>query len=408
MTTILSEAQLEPTSQIEAAQGDGCISERAAAFARLAVAQELGGERVTWFRAADPGYPANFSRDGLLNALLAGDTDMLAQQIYVSAYFQGKHNNLDTGEEPGKIHHELNITDNGVVDVSVRGRSTAYNACDTTALFLSSIARLYATGDHSVLGRYQGHITKAIGYIKRHVGADGLFYEFPSGGTDGTGSFGLRVTMWKDSRLNNEHREEPTYPVVYSQVHFQSAAALRDVGLILEDNSLITYADAMTRAGIDRLWRDDHFVSAVDGGGDIDAPSSDSLHSLLYILPNMLPSDYAAKVETYMVQLETPAGYRTGLPVHNGDDYHTRYVWVHEQALLHVAAKLHGLGRAMDVSSRVVQFYGGVYPELIDPRRSYATAGNELQLWGIGTQAYFEHRASLLQPLAARVLATPE
>ena len=49
-----------------------------------------------------------------------------------------------TGEEPGKIHHEL-------PGVKQDGLWTTYDACDTTALFLLALARLATRGDPDVV-----------------------------------------------------------------------------------------------------------------------------------------------------------------------------------------------------------------------------------------------------------------
>src|SRR5579863_7794123 len=81
------------------------------------------------YQAADPGYAANFSRDSLTYALLAEDLRALRAQIEFSARHQGRRRDPESGEEVGKIHHEL-------PGVLMRGLWTTYNACDTTALFV--------------------------------------------------------------------------------------------------------------------------------------------------------------------------------------------------------------------------------------------------------------------------------
>src|SRR5690242_4963430 len=81
------------------------------------------------YQAADPGYTANFSRDSLTYALLAEDLRALRAQVEFSARHQGRRRDSETGEEPGKIHHEC-------PGVQMRGLWTTYDACDTTALFI--------------------------------------------------------------------------------------------------------------------------------------------------------------------------------------------------------------------------------------------------------------------------------
>ena len=61
-----------------------------------------------------------------------------------SARHQGDHADAVTGEEPGKIHHEL-------PGVKQDDRLTTYDACDTTALFLLALAYLAKRGDPDVV-----------------------------------------------------------------------------------------------------------------------------------------------------------------------------------------------------------------------------------------------------------------
>lgn len=342
----------------------------------------LDGEFEHIYRAADPGYPGNFSRDSIIAACLGGDIEALHAQVAYSARHQGKKADAWTGEEPGKIHHELPA-------VEFNGASTAFNACDTTALFLSSIARLYEAGDDSVTDEFKEEISSGINYIKRHV-HDGLFYEDPK--LAGAARFGLRVTYWKDSILNTASKEEPRYPVVYTLAHFQNADALARIAIAIRDVELEYFATDMVQAGLDKLWAGDHFVTAIDADGVIDPPSTDSLYVLLHVSPFLMPEDYAEQIQEYSRQLETKSGYRTGLPVADGrDNYHTEYVWTHEQALIHAAARKYGLEHVQAVASRVVDFFdpeNEEFPELVEPG-SGNPAGNLKQLWSVRAYQYF-------------------
>lgn len=367
---------LEPT-QIN----DGHLGAHAA-LVSLAFAD--GQEHL--YRAADPGYPANFTRDGIIAAVLGGDTKALWAQIDYSARYQGMVSDPQTGQERGKIHHEL-------PSVDINGASSAYNACDTTALFLSSISYLAQSNESDILQTYQPQIDEAIAYINRHV-KDGLFTEDPTFAE--AEKFGLKVTYWKDSVLNHPDRQEPHYPIVYSLAHFQNAEALAKIGKCLGRDDLCEQAETMQRIGMERLWRGNHFVTAIDSSGDIDPISSDSLFCLLYIDPKYLADGQAESIQHYMKALITPAGYRTGLPtVVEGDPYHTDFVWTHEQALLHAAARKHGLQDAQDITEQVVTCMNGAFPELIHAE-TLSHAGNNPQLWAVQTHFYFQNPASAL------------
>lgn len=114
------------------------------------------------YRAAFPGYPSNFSRDSFLYGMLSGDTEALRAQVQHSARHQGTTIDPLTGEEVGKIHHEL-------PGVFINDQYSTYNACDTTALFLLALTSLYEAGDKSVLSRYSTNIDAGVAYIQSHV-----------------------------------------------------------------------------------------------------------------------------------------------------------------------------------------------------------------------------------------------
>ncbi len=333
------------------------------------------------YRAAHPGYPGNFSRDSLTYGMLAGDKHALYAQIEYSAKYQGTKKNPVTGEEPGKIHHEL-------PEVIINNKSSAYNACDTTALFLLAIASLYESGDEEILKKYSKNIQAGILYIKSHI-RGGLFYENPA--YCGSETFALNVTYWKDSELNY-HNPIPHYPIVFSLAHFQNAAAIAAIGRAIGRSDLSDFSIRMVDSGLNILWKQDHFITALDGDcNEIDSINSDSLHALLYIDPDYIPDGYAEKIQQYMSKLDTKAGYLSGIAWKNGiDDYHTRYIWVHEQALLHAASKKHNLEKCAEVAVRTTDFINS-FPELIDPKSGYIPAGNQPQLWAIGASLYFEN-----------------
>ncbi len=331
--------------------------------------------------AGAPRYAANFSRDSLTYALLAEDLDALRAQVEFSAGRQGRRRDPETGEEPGKIHHEL-------PGARIRDLSTAYNACDTTALFVIAVGELARHGELGIAQRYRENVARAVGYFHEHI-YDGVFHEDTK--QSGGERFALKVTYWKDSDLNVAgEMKEPTYPIAYALPHFQCQAALRCAARLLGSGELEEIADEMTARGFETFWRDDHFAVAVERhGAVVDPPSSDSLHSLLYIRPGDIARPDAQRLVHYSEQLATPYGYLAGLAqADDVDEYHTRWVWVHEQSLLHSAARRHGLDRAEEVATRIVPTLDRGFPELIDPS-SGGPRGNSTQLWSIGAHVYF-------------------
>lgn len=344
-----------------------------------------------YYEAADPGYKSCFPRDSAIAMSLRGNPEILEGQIDFTARRIGRVKNPMTGEEPGKAHHEL-------PSVNTNGKNTAYNACDTTAELLRSIAVLAERGHDDVLVKYASTVQQGVAYIKNHVNKFGLFIEDPafSGSAESDGrqrKFALKVTYWKDSELNREGSKEPHYPIVYTLAHFQNARALERIGGVLGDDRLARYGRYMTEAGVRYLWNNDHFVTAIDGAGVTDPPNSDSLHALLYIPPSQLPTGYAQKIEQYMKRLETDAGYRSGIPVKADVDPYHMGVWTHEQALLNAAARLHNLNEVEDVTRRIEPFIipkDGIFPELLDAD-TLQPCGNLKQLWAMGAYLYFQN-----------------
>src|SRR4029077_16515885 len=121
------------------------------------------------YQAGIPGYTSNFSRDGFTYGLLANDLDALRAQLRFSARHQGRRADPGTGEEPGKIHHEL-------PGVKQDGLWTTYDACDSTALFLLAVAHVATHGGDDLQRRYRTNIERALEYLQSHL-IDDVFHE---------------------------------------------------------------------------------------------------------------------------------------------------------------------------------------------------------------------------------------
>ncbi len=348
-----------------------------------AVALEALKHRDGLYQAGIPGYTSNFSRDSFTYGLLANDLVALRAQLMFSARHQGRRADAVTGEEPGKIHHELPGVEQGDL-------LTTYNACDTSALFLLALAHLANRGHPDVVRVYRSNIERALDYLRSHLIGDVFHEDTRQSGAD---RFALKVTYWKDSELNLHGPEKAArYPIAYALVHFQYVAALRAMAELMESTELTKQADNLTQRGLEAFWRGDHFAVAVRGDAVVaDATSSDSLHTLLFLEPGTIDSSSLALVERYSEPLATPFGYLPAVPVAaDVDPYHTRYVWVHEQALLQAAAGRHGLRRVMEIAARVMPAFELGFPELIDPEDGSPIAGNRTQLWSVGAYLYFE------------------
>jgi glycogen debranching enzyme len=337
-------------------------------------------------KAGLPSFKRNFSRDSFLSLFLLEDVDLLRQQLNFSAFMQGKQKDSFTGEEVGKIHHEY-------PEVIIRGQSTQYNACETTALFLLAHDKYCElTSDCSLLDEQKEVITKAISYIVSHI-RDGLFIESPS--FCDAKKFALKVTYWKDSVLVNREQGEPIYPVVYALAHVQNLAALRAIKKYVDYPKLDDICSEMSDA-LQSLWDEDTgcFIIAKDDMGTISGVTSDSLHALYYLEPGDLSPEQIAGLCKSASQLESDIGYTVmdkGLATTINDSYHARAVWPFEQAFIHAGAEKFNLPVVMSVSQRISNHIRHSFPELFYLENGkFVPGGCNLQLWTLAAAHYFK------------------
>ncbi|MFW6378717.1 MAG: hypothetical protein ACOCZV_01720, partial [Nanoarchaeota archaeon] len=209
-----------------------------------------------------PHFDRNFTRDSILSVLLMKDMPMLREQLLFCAKHQGRVRDPYTGEEPGKIHHEY-------PGYELRGLSTQYNACDTTALFLIGHQVYYdKTEDVTFLEKNIWHIRQATEYIKRHL-KEYLFYEDPAEADART--FAAKVTYWKDSEIYGRVDGRPSYPSVFVLSHAQNLKALRSAAFLLDDAGLDRIADRMVERLKTTLFdvETNSFLIATDQDGPI-------------------------------------------------------------------------------------------------------------------------------------------
>jgi glycogen debranching enzyme len=338
--------------------------------------------------AISDGYPQNFTRDGIITGILTSNASLLHDQLLFSGARQGERKDPFTGEEPGKIFHQY-------PPVIYRGRSTEFNACDTTALYLIG-HDIYkkVSGDGSLAEREKEHIERASLYILNHI-RDGWFSVDPS--FSDADEYALKVTYWKDSEVARRTGGIPVYPIVYTFAHIQNLRALRAADTLLEKHTYKHTTEVMLSELI-QLWQSDRglYRIARDARGPIDGISSGLLHGLAYLEPEDIPGDIAERIALFSQPLETSVGYRTidaetEKDMH--DKYHARTVWTYEQAMIHMAARKHTLPHVQEVSERIIPHIKETAPELflIDENNSPKADGNDTQLWSIGAQDYFAH-----------------
>ena len=347
--------------------------------------QIRSGQKV--YNAGLPRFPRNFTRDGIIAALLFGDSEMMRAQLRFCALHQGAKHNPLTGEEPGKIHHEF-------PGYPLRDHMTTYNACDAAAFYLIGHGWLQQDApDSDFLGEFRESIERAAGYIENHLNSDGLFEESPN--YCGAEQFALRVTYWKDSVILDRTDGEPAYPAVFSLAHMQNLAGMRAATMLLGDDRLAVISKKMADA-IPKLFDEKigSLFTAIDSQGPIRAITSDALHALYYLEVDDLTAEQIDSIVLASEQLESQIGYMLMTPEdgHRMERiYHADTVWPFEQALIHAGARKFGLERVMRVCQRIMRVLpDSTSPELLSIKVLEPGIASNPQLWTIAAKSYFK------------------
>lgn len=337
-----------------------------------------------------PRFRANFARDSLVSAMLMNNITMLLRQLRFSMQYQGRKKNAYTGEEFGKIAHEIP----GAI---LNGKSTQYAACDTTALFVIGISRLLdalrnSSGYSEIQTEFSPALVAGVRYIVSHLRA-GLFTEIPE--LSGAKEFALPVTYWKDLQHYGTCTK-PTIPAVYTLAHVMNLRALVLAVPLLTREVLqelqIQQQIIDMRKGLERLWNPElgMFNLAQTESCSVAGVASDSLHALYYLEPYTdLSREKAASIALASKSLETEIGYKNEI---GPEGYHSNNVWPFEQAIIHEGALQHELNETALVAARMFTTLALVpqdeFPEYFS-LPLVKVAGCNFQLWTVAAFRYF-------------------
>lgn len=296
-----------------------------------------------------------FPRDLLIAGLIGGEEVLMRETLRFCAATIGRRRDPRTGEEPGRVLHEL-------YPYEREGLSTRYNACETSQLFLIGAAwYLRSGGDEAVLRARREALQAAGEYVLRHITGD-LFWEDPR--YCGGERYLLGATYWKDSFLPG-HRDL-RFPVAYTLVQAQTVAALRALAELTKSldlgfapTALVSQASAVAAAIWEVLWdeRSKYPALAQDGSELVPGVSSDGLHMLAYLRPEDVPPQKLRLIVERAEALLTPYGYRTyapNQPDYSATGYHQGAVWPFEQWFIAAGALRHGLPDLFSGASRVL------------------------------------------------------
>jgi glycogen debranching enzyme len=326
-------------------------------------------------RTADPAYPdvpvvaagapwymTLFGRDALLTAWssLLVDPDLAIGVLETLARLQGRHDDPRTGEQPGRILHEVRST-------ASAGRrydeaDVYYGTVDAPALYVMLLGEVHRWGiDPERVHALLPAADACLDWMDRTAGGDGpLAYARSALDTR------LSNQGWKDSDdgILFADGSVPSAPIALCEVQAyrhaahvaraQLAEAAGDPDTAARHRArAATLAEAFQRA----FWLSDRgwYALAVDGGGrPVDALASNMGHALW---TGILDEAHAGRVAEQLVAppLFSGWGIRTlarTMTAYNPISYHNGSVWPHDTAIAVAGLARYGV---MDAAVRIAE-----------------------------------------------------
>ncbi len=323
----------------------------------LRTLRELESDGGILASSRDEAYGCVFGRDSLIVALellrtrQAGQRDAyyleLVEKILRSlANLQGRHHNLESGEEPGKIIHEYRPDNHEHLTklledpwfVYPEGVMRNYDSVDSTPLFLMAVSEFErAGGDKRAVEQLMPAVRAALRWL---TGFDGfLSYRFHSERKHG----GLKTQSWMDSTESvffEERDEQPVYPVAPVEVQAYAYSALKRWG---EHERAATLKKKFNESFVLRGPKSLTLAFALDGNGrKLSAPRSSMGHVLWAAFEGECileqESIDALRARLLSRDLFVPqAGIRTLSSRSRHFDpmsYHNGSIWPHDTAML--------------------------------------------------------------------------
>jgi glycogen debranching enzyme len=357
----------------------------------------------------DPGrFHALFGRDSLICALqvLPARPEVAAATLRALASLQGRADDADTDEEPGKIPHEHRPqAPDWLVerDWPVRdGALLYYGSADSTLWFLVVLAAL---GDGSVTAELEPAWRAAAGWLERALDRGGGLVRYGPRERPG----GLAQQGWRDAAGSEESRAQgggilrpdgspPRAPQADADVQAVAYAALRALHALAGEKAWTRRADALAA----RLERDfGPGVMALEGD-DLGVPGPGS--QLGWLLWSGALSDAGrASVAERLCEPDilTAYGLRTlasTSPVFDPQAYHRGSVWPFDSWLGWSGLRAAGRPEAAErVRSGVLAALDrlGLAPELYAVTRAGelepAPSANRVQAWTVGARWALEN-----------------
>jgi glycogen debranching enzyme len=350
--------------------------------------------------AGVPWYLTLFGRDTIWAArmLLPLGTDLAAGTLRALARRQGVRSDDVTGEQPGKIMHELRRAD---LDATLP--PVYYGTVDATSLWISLLHDAWRWGlPPEQVADLLPALEAALGWLS--TSAEFVSYRDVSGR-------GLANQGWKDSPEAVQFRDgtlaEP--PIALSEVQGYAYAAAGHGADLLEAfgrpgaREWRSWAADLAARFREHFWVDDYPAIALDSSGrPVDTVTSNMGHLLG---TGLLDGDEEARVAARLAGPDMDSGYglRTMSSTsvgYNPLSYHCGSVWPHDTAIVlrgvpdaQAASLVSGLlAAAAAFDYRLPELYGGgaddrpvPYPPACRPQAWSAAAAIEVvrRLFGL-------------------------
>ena len=319
--------------------------------------------------AGAPWFLTLFGRDSLITSVLAGSArpELAPAVLRALAATQGTRNDPRSLEQPGRIIHEIRVSELATLDMVPYGRY--FGSVDATALFLAVLCRTALFDLDKADGTRLAHELRpaalaAIQWLRGPGGLDEAGFV-----TYRPDPSGLANQGWKDSDDSTVFADGRIAegPIALCEVQGYVFDALRRTAALARsvwsDTALAEELDhqatALQERFLERFWLSDRQFPALalDGAGrPVDSLCSNAGHLLW---SGLLPPAEARCVADRLVspQFSSGWGIRTlaaGQPPYSPLSYHNGSVWPHDSMLTAIGMADSGLDEhALQVASSV-------------------------------------------------------
>lgn len=319
------------------------------------------GLEADFIAGGAPWFIAPFGRDSILAALqtLAFDARPAEGVARLFALHQGKTNDAETREQPGKIPHELRL--GAMANLNEVPHHPSYSSTDSTPLFLILVGRhVEWTGSVELFDELRPAVDAALTWMT----TDGDGYLSYSGVNEN----GLINQGWKDSSAGVPRKDgsTPAGPIALCEIQGYAylariliSKALRHKGEDGAAERLERDAEALRQRFNQDFWMEDEgcFALALEAGGRQVTPVTSNAGQLLWT--GIADPDKADRNARRMMRPDMNSGWgiRTLSDLeaaYNPLNYHLGSVWPFDTAL--IMAGMVGAGLATEA----IELFDGI------------------------------------------------